>query len=546
MSPHALGTRPYRLLLGVLLATALVAAACSDDEGDDAGGGDDETEEVASSLIGTEAAMTAPDCDADFRGGVVAAPIEFGAPKCAEPWEDGADNGGATTQGVTATEIKVLLRVGPTTTDEMSATILDEYNKMGEAYERAFRMWGRTIKFEIFKASGVDEAAERADAIKAADLKPFAVIPQPDVGRVFETEIARRKVIVVGFNDFPDEAIEQAPYRYGAHPDIWGMLAMGAEFLGKSLIGHPAKYADGDLKDKPRKLGLVIRDSLPQDIFLDELEAFDDAKPAETLTYRLVNPAQGILGDPAQSQEQAPVMIAKLKSSGVTSVMLYTDVQMTVALFAEATKQNYFPEWINTGLWYSTVPFFYPQYDAVQLTNVFGMDITGGPFVEAGTGTNISLYQWYWGDTGNPANTITRAQAVTVFRALFGGIHGAGPELTPDSFRAGLFASFPHDQCNCHGVLNGYGKDLYRWDDLSMQDDGALYFVDPTVVNSFGTQGAPRYLNDGKRYTIGDLPEGEQPFFVNTNAAASFRGTPEVDKIPAYPCDDCPSARRTG
>ena len=36
-------------------------------------------------------------------------------------------------------------------------------------YEHVFRMWGRHVQYSTFRATGNDEVAQRADAIKIAD-----------------------------------------------------------------------------------------------------------------------------------------------------------------------------------------------------------------------------------------------------------------------------------------------------------------------------------------------------------------------------------------
>ena len=53
---------------------------------------------------------------------------------------------------------------------------------------------------------------------------------------------------------------------------------------------------------------------------------------------------------PDQLQTDAPGLIAKLKSAGVTSVIFIGDPVAPRPLTKAATGQNYFPEWIVTGL----------------------------------------------------------------------------------------------------------------------------------------------------------------------------------------------------
>ena len=59
--------------------------------------------------IGSAEALANPKCDPATKR------VKFqsyGAPLCVKPWKDGADNGGATAQGVTAKTIKVAVLYG--------------------------------------------------------------------------------------------------------------------------------------------------------------------------------------------------------------------------------------------------------------------------------------------------------------------------------------------------------------------------------------------------------------------------------------------------
>ena len=56
--------------------------------------------------VGTKATLQNPDCDPTT--GRIRFPT-LSAPPCVKPWKDGADNGGATAQGVTKDTIKVVV-----------------------------------------------------------------------------------------------------------------------------------------------------------------------------------------------------------------------------------------------------------------------------------------------------------------------------------------------------------------------------------------------------------------------------------------------------
>ena len=100
-----------------------------------------------------------------------------------------ADNGGATSRGVTATTIKVAIvvpnaqqlaavagaqRVNPATGQPIR--VQDVVTDVWAAFSHTYETWGRKVEFSFVTSSGDDEAAQRADAVTIEQLKPFAVI----------------------------------------------------------------------------------------------------------------------------------------------------------------------------------------------------------------------------------------------------------------------------------------------------------------------------------------------------------------------------------
>src|SRR4029077_3231038 len=83
------------------------------------------------------------------------------------------------------------------------------------------------------------------------------------------------------------------------------------------------------------------------------------------------------IGDAAKAQEEAPPIIQKLKSLGVTSVVLFTDIGMTGALTHAATSHDYHPEWIITGTQFQDFVFLArSNYDQDQGSHAFGIAAT--------------------------------------------------------------------------------------------------------------------------------------------------------------------------
>src|SRR5207302_8994834 len=105
--------------------------------------------------IGTPAALTAADCDSATKRIKVSFVY---APECVVPWPAGADNGGATSPGVTATTIKVLIYLSSSeTTSESDA--MTQTQDAAAPYEHLFRMWGRHVEFSTYRAVGNDEVS---------------------------------------------------------------------------------------------------------------------------------------------------------------------------------------------------------------------------------------------------------------------------------------------------------------------------------------------------------------------------------------------------
>src|SRR5207244_7315846 len=123
--------------------------------------------------VGTPAALDNPRCD-KARGRLKLPSLW--APLCVVAWPAGADNGGATAQGVTADSIRIVWRLGASSNasddDKAKTQILSTLKIWNDNTE----LWGRKLDVRFFKATGEDEIAQRADAVQAATLKPFLAL----------------------------------------------------------------------------------------------------------------------------------------------------------------------------------------------------------------------------------------------------------------------------------------------------------------------------------------------------------------------------------
>lgn len=478
----------------------------------------------------------------DQATGRIAIPSAF-RPEC---YAQRPSNGGATATGVTADSIKVVLyqpapdplidqilaAVGVNDTAEQAEAT---YRGYIEIYQKYYELYGRKLDLQVYKGTGgsADETAARADATKIADdIQPFAVFGGPLLTSAFGDELAARKVIQIDLASFKGTQFFQdhSPYNWNilAAPDQTS--AVVAEYLGKRLKGHPAEYAGDDkLKTQPRKFGLLYL-SLPGPDVEELRKIFEEQLKAAGVDLAL---EVGSVDPTASAAQQ----IAQLKEAGVTTVLFSGDPLSPKNFTAEATRQNYFPEWFITGSALTDSTTFARTYDPQQWKHAFGVSqlfARGKPSVN----WSYFLYKWYFGEDPpaiNGAQVIFPGPTI-----LMSGIMAAGPILTPETFKQGLFTAQPIGGGLTVPQVSFGNHGFFKTDDYNGIDDAVEIWFDPNATGpdergKDGT-GMYRYVNGGKRYLPGQWPEGEPKLFVDDGTAIALYDTiPKDDQPPDYP-----------
>ena len=141
--------------------------------------------------INTAAALANPLCDKTAGPyGRMNFVSEGLGPVCFAEWKTGANNGGATYQGVTKDSINVVAVVpndqqlsgaqpGQSPVDHATGktgTVTNAFKDTFAAFQIAHQTYGRKINLDFVTSSGSDETAQRADAVTVKAKKPFAVI----------------------------------------------------------------------------------------------------------------------------------------------------------------------------------------------------------------------------------------------------------------------------------------------------------------------------------------------------------------------------------
>jgi len=519
---------------------------------------------VPGSGMGTQAALDGPRCNTGDAYGVYGrwnSATVGGGPACVRPFAAGEKNGGATAQGVTATSVKVVAVIpsaarstaqsaaaGPKYAGDGTAStwenVLHDYLFANKDF---YELWGRSLDVTTYTSTGTDEAAQLADAVAIKAMKPFAVLNLDSFGLdTLVTSLAKAKILVNSYSTSPAEAAAVAPYRWGANPDANAAGANSAEVIGKTLVGKKAEFGGDDVKDQTRKFGLVTIDG---DL---DIKSFKDSlgKYKGTITSESSYPGSGgALGDPVVSQQQAPVMVQRMKDAGVTTVILFTDAAMNTALMSQADQQGWHPEWFYTGNGYAELPVLASGTPATQASHALGIS-NFGPYYKAPDNlAALTAMNWFWGKgVGSTSGAVAAAPTW-----LLQGIHYAGPDLTAKNFAQGLFAApaVGGNPDNPLVPLSGYGRTTGLPYDAYSPGPADFYpfFVDPDVTATdpgTGTQikHANFFVANGQRFHVGTWPK-TLAWFDKSGAMLERTAyppkAPPVQAAPACATGLCPS-----
>jgi len=485
-----------------------------------------------------------PNCDT--HTGRVAVPLLY-APPCVAPFH--GDNGGATSPGVTNDTITIA--VYEQQPDLLQQTFFeqsgaDETVKAEEATQQAYadffqshyEMYGRKVKLVFVKGSGADDddAAAKADAIKVAtQIHAFASWGGPQMTAAYADELAARGVLCVGDCTLaqPQSFVDQrAPNIWPTEPSFEQAAVHWAEFIGKQLAGRNAAHAgDPALTSQTRRFGL-IRYNDDAGTFAASANHFKDLLRKYHVT---IASDAAYSFDLSKAQETSRTVISQLKAAGVTSVILAADPVTPSFFTAEATRQKYFPEWIVLGTVYTDTTLFGRTYDPKQWAHAFGVSVLPARSDES-VNDLAQILTW---QTGKPPQAKTWEELVQAPLIFFTGVHLAGPHLTPQTFRDGLFR-YPSGPTRVTHLHLSWGKHgIWPQPDYFGGDDATLIWWDPTAkgpdeVGNDGT-GMYAYANNGRRYLPGQWPTGEPDVFNPASSVTLFHQLPPNDAPPSYP-----------
>ena len=245
---------------------------------------------------------------------------------------------------------------------------------------------------------------------------------------------------------------------------------------------------------------------------------------------------------------RATTIIAKMKAEGVTSIIFLGDPLMPIYLTQQATAQDYHPEWIVTGTVLTDTTVLARHYDPEQWKHAFGL----GNLAVRVPREQTEAWRSTSGTSTPPAAENTRDLILPAAQQMFLGIHLAGPTLSPETFRDGLFhypesgggPTAPHVSYGDHGYFKmpegtACTSEKPRIDYVGIDDMAEIWWdVNATGPDEQGKTDKPgmwRFANNGKRYLPGTMPKTDTDAFKMENSATVLDKPPPEDTPPDYP-----------
>lgn len=457
----------------------------------------------------------------------------YSAP-CALAWQ--GDNGGATSNGVTATEVRVAVghpgadlgTEGPVAAsrspdqsdEDRTWTVLQAW------FNASYQFYGRRLQLYLlnlgFESDSQGETAEdqRAAATKAAEFDVFAA----DMGRDHAvSELARRGII--GFGEKADQWSDSfldplAPYAWQWRSSTTHVARTSAEYICKRLVGKRAEFAgDPMIAARDRVFGLVYNESASVGPIESEMRRFlaeeCDLSLAVAIGWSCPHSRNCGSDDP----ESTSTAVTRLRERGVTTVVHALDAPTMWSLANSASAQGYYPEWFITGRERHNDNVNGQLTDQTQWAHAFGLnsnEIEDLPEDDANVGY-ADFYRAYkeMDPGGEPCCRSTIDDIFPQLLQIANGIQMAGPHLTPHTFEQGLFAMDYRPPVPRWSIGGGWGPGHYY-----AQDVGEIWW--DTRVQKY------RWTNQGQKWRPGELVGDTSQLFnegVTTRAEAASAGS---------------------
>ena len=447
------------------------------------------------------------------------------------------DNGGATHQGVTASEIRIVVyqtggqTTAPTSegTSQMPTNTYDDlWNPPPaneEVYARGMRvlqtyfntryqMYGRRLHIWMYyngggsaSQSATDPVLQKSDAAQNfQDIHPFAVLTGSPQGMLGPYAQAMESKGVLYFGGI---TLPQLASSFDAFPSLsWDFLAsfdeeaaMYASFICTRIVPYPVSFSGPAFLHQRRVYGLLYADDPTE----PDLKTF--AMDVKTLVQQCgvtfaetrSNP-QATYVNTTQSPDYAYANMAAFSKAGVTTIIWPAgwEPYNTKA----AAGLNYYPEWVLAGDTTMEDQRFGSVEDQSEWKDAVVLTPEVRDNAESVETTCEDAYRSISPSVAAPDLSIA-CEWYDDLRLLATAIQASGPRLTVGGINTGLHAIPPHSSSSpdvpaCYFDTNEY----------TCTKDAMLEWWDPSGNPGSG-QGCWRMVEGGLRHRSGFWPAGD-------------------------------------
>ena len=468
-----------------------------------ADGGQDQQPDEASGGSGASAAGAQPCDDRDVQ-----VPGDPYSPPCIA--FDG-DNGGATHRGVTGDTITFSVRtpdepgfqdtlanLSEAVISDTPADIQRTVAGLTDYFNERFQFYGRELEPVFHEGQGSPtaellgggrEAAQQDALTVAEEFEAFAELNGQT--EPFGGALAEQGVVNFGVPYLSREWMtERRPYAWSMDSDCDVIADAIADYVVTRVIDKPAEHAGGELQGQPRRVAYMAPDNPWYQGCVEKAMNMtrDAGHDAQFLSYQL---------DLNTMSNQAANLVARLQADGITTVQCSCDPVLPVFLTARAAEQGYQPEWVVSGVAWTTTDYVGQVFQQDQWSRAFGIsfDAEAQP---AQASLGYTAYKQVRDD--EPAFAVQDIYNSMYLLAI--GVQMAGPNLTPETFEQGMF-----DYPERDGPMGTWG---FGSGDYTPYLDYREVYWDPTEVSPFNNeQGAYIDTDPGARYRPGEAPPGD-------------------------------------
>jgi hypothetical protein len=440
------------------------------------------------------------------------------APPCKPKFS--GNNGGATYQGVTDKEIKIvffssepneqvdaiLQTQGLAVEEEDFMDAVTQYVKfINEHYE----LYGRKIVIKRIvgdcPTTPPDYDACTAAAQAVVREKPFAVIWATSLYATVYDVWARAGIVSLGGSTFDvGYYTRNRPFRYDIGMDGTQAADHIAEYYCKKLAAGNADHAGSRIhatiggRNTPRHLGIIVPEIEANVLTAKRVQSKVDQCNGGRKKPLLRTYESNI--ETATTQTQATV--SALIANKVTTVVCMCDPIAPVFLTAGMTGNTYFPEFVLPGLGLLDYDLLGRLYDKQQMQHAFGPSHL--PVLTSLDDTDQARVWRATGRKGHPCGDNGCGLPWAFLNVMATGIHMAGPQLSPLTFERGMLQDLPD-------LYGGVETSTWNWgpgDYTGTADAKEVYWDANATSRVDGDRGAYVPLNGGKRQKLGGWAGG--------------------------------------